>query len=90
MKGSYAPPNDRLTRRDAILASGSASLASDTVCDPRGCISASKLAIKIYHALNGKVVGYVIGVGGWFPYSGGWARTAADPPKTAIGGHASY
>jgi len=70
----------------AILTSGSASLASDTVCDPRGCISASKMAINIYHALKGKVVGYAIGVGGWFPYSGGWARTEADPPKTAMGG----
>jgi CubicO group peptidase (beta-lactamase class C family) len=69
-----------------VLASGSVRLASDTVCDPRGCIAVSKFATNIYTALNGKVVGYAINVGGWFPYYGGWARTAADPPKTRMGG----
>jgi len=66
-----------------VVASGSASRASDTVCDPHGCISKSKFSINLYNALNGKVVGYSIIVGRWFPYYGGLARTAADPPKTA-------
>jgi hypothetical protein len=70
----------------AVLASGTASLASDTVCDPQGCIAVSKFTINLYHALDGKVVGYAINVGGFFPYYGGWARTAADPPRARMGG----
>ena len=66
-----------------VFASGSVSRASDTVCDRHGCISKSKFAINLNNALNGKVVGYAVLVGGWFPYYGGLARTAADPPKTA-------
>ena len=73
----------------AVIASGSnAGLAKvDTVCDPHGCVSTSKFATNIRNALNGKVVGYAILVGS-LPLShyGGWARTAADPPKTAMGG----
>jgi hypothetical protein len=71
----------------AIVSGSSAGLAKfDTVCDPQGCVSPSKFAVNIYKALNGKVVGYAINVGGFFPYYGGWARTASDPPKTSMGG----
>lgn len=67
----------------ALIAIGSANpaRASDKACDHQGCISKSKFAINLYNALNGKVVGYSILVGGWFPYYGGLSRTAANPPK---------
>src|SRR5215469_1739805 len=68
------------------LASSTTGLADETVCDSHGCISPPKFATNIYNALNGKVVGFAISVGGWFPYVGGWARTEETPPKTAMGG----
>ncbi|MBV8366158.1 MAG: serine hydrolase, partial [Candidatus Eremiobacteraeota bacterium] len=69
-----------------ILATGNASLASDTVCDSHGCIKVSTFSTNIYNKLNKKVVGFAVLVGGWFPYYGGWARTSSDSPKTAMGG----
>ncbi len=57
----------------------------DTTCDPYGCISLSKFAKKILNALDGKVAGYAIMVGGTFPLTGGLARTTADAPSYAMG-----
>ena len=66
-----------------FVANGSASRASDNVCDQHGCISKRKFTTNLKNALNGKVVGYSIIFGGGYPYYGGLARTATDPPKTA-------
>jgi len=60
---------------------GSASRA----CAPGACISLSRLARSIDSQLKGHVVGYVALVGQSKVVSSGFARTAADPPKLAMG-----
>jgi CubicO group peptidase (beta-lactamase class C family) len=54
-------------------------------CTPHACISLSRLAGSIETQLNGKVVGYVALIGTSKTVSSGLARTAADPPKLAMG-----
>jgi CubicO group peptidase (beta-lactamase class C family) len=54
-------------------------------CAPRACISLSRLASSIDTQLKGHVVGYVALVGQSHVVSSGLARTAADPPKLAMG-----
>ncbi len=56
----------------------------DVACDPSGCISLGKFAANIFNALQGKVTGEAIMVGGTFPLTGGLARTTADPPSYAM------
>ena len=60
---------------------GSASRA----CAPRACISLRRLAHSIDSQLKGHVVGYVALVGQSKVVASGLARTAADPPKLAMG-----
>ena len=60
---------------------GSASRA----CAPHGCISLSRLAHSIDSQLKGHVVGYVALIGTSKVVASGLARTAADPPKLAMG-----
>jgi CubicO group peptidase (beta-lactamase class C family) len=55
------------------------------VCTPRGCISLSRLAGSIDTQLRGNVVGYVALVGQSQVVASGLARTAADPPRLAMG-----
>jgi CubicO group peptidase (beta-lactamase class C family) len=55
------------------------------VCTPRACISLSRLARSIDAQLKGNVVGYVALVGHSQVVASGLARTAADPPKLAMG-----
>ena len=55
------------------------------VCTPRGCISISRLAASVNAQLKGNVAGYVVLVGTSEAVSSGLARTAADPPKLAMG-----
>jgi CubicO group peptidase (beta-lactamase class C family) len=62
-------------------AAGSAGRA----CAPRACISVSRLAHSIDSQLRGHVVGYVALVGPSKVVASGLARTAADPPKLAMG-----
>jgi CubicO group peptidase (beta-lactamase class C family) len=62
-------------------AAGSAGRA----CTAHGCISVSRLARSIDTQLKGHVVGYVALVGQSKVVSSGFARTAADPPKLAMG-----
>jgi hypothetical protein len=54
-------------------------------CTADGCISLSRLASSIEAQLTGKVVGYVALIGTSKSVSSGLARTAADPPKLAMG-----
>src|SRR5690349_2511249 len=54
-------------------------------CAPRACISLSRLASSIDTQLKGHVVGYVALVGQSNVVASGFARTAADPPKLAMG-----
>jgi CubicO group peptidase (beta-lactamase class C family) len=54
-------------------------------CAARGCISVSRLAHSIDSQLRGKAVGYVALVGQSNVVASGFARTAADPPKLAMG-----
>jgi CubicO group peptidase (beta-lactamase class C family) len=58
--------------------------ADDVACDPKGCISISAMAAHITAALHNRVVGFVALVGGLAPALEGQARTAADPPRTAM------
>jgi CubicO group peptidase (beta-lactamase class C family) len=55
------------------------------VCTPSACISLSRLASSIDAQLKGNVVGYVALVGQSKAVASGLARTAADPPKLAMG-----
>ena len=55
------------------------------VCTSSACISLSGLARSIDAQLRGNVVGYVALVGQSQVVSSGLARTAADPPKLAMG-----
>jgi CubicO group peptidase (beta-lactamase class C family) len=59
--------------------------SADRVCAARACISLSRLASSIDTQLKGNVVGYVALVGTSKVVSSGLARTAADPPKLAMG-----
>ena len=59
--------------------------SADRVCTARACISLSRLASSIDTQLKGNVVGYVALVGTSKVVSSGLARTAADPPKLAMG-----
>jgi len=58
--------------------------AADIACDSTGCISISTLAKNITATLHNNVVGFVAIVGGLPAIFQGQARTAADPPKTAM------
>ena len=70
----------------AAAASPSAPAGSaGRACAPRGCISVSRLAHSIDSQLSGNVVGYVALVGRSKVVASGLARTAADPPKLAMG-----
>ena len=55
------------------------------VCTPGACISLSRLASSIDTQLKGSVVGYAALIGTSIVVSSGPARTAADPPKLAMG-----
>jgi CubicO group peptidase (beta-lactamase class C family) len=59
--------------------------SADRVCTPRACISLSRLARSIDTQLKGTVAGYVALVGHSHVVASGLARTAADPPKLAMG-----
>jgi hypothetical protein len=59
--------------------------SADTVCTANGCISLSRLPHTIDTQLKGNVVGYVALIGTSIAVSYGLARTAADPPKLAMG-----
>ena len=67
------------------VATPSAAGSAGRVCAAHGCISLSRLARSIDSQLKGKVVGYVALVGTSKVVSSGLARTAADPPKLAMG-----
>lgn len=54
-------------------------------CAPHACISLSRLAHSIDSHLKGHVAGYVALVGQSKVVASGLARTAADPPKLAMG-----
>jgi CubicO group peptidase (beta-lactamase class C family) len=54
-------------------------------CTSSACISLSRLAHSIDSQLKGNVVGYVALIGRSKVVSSGLARTAADPPKLAMG-----
>jgi CubicO group peptidase (beta-lactamase class C family) len=54
-------------------------------CAPTACISLSRLAHSIDRQLRGNVVGYVALIGHSHVVASGPARTAADPPKLAMG-----
>ena len=55
------------------------------VCTPRGCVSLSRLASSIDTQLKGNAVGYVALIGTSKAVASGLARTAADPPRLAMG-----
>jgi CubicO group peptidase (beta-lactamase class C family) len=55
------------------------------VCTSSACISLSRLARSIDTQLRGNVVGYVALAGQSQVVASGLARTAADPPKLAMG-----
>ena len=59
--------------------------SANRVCTPRACISLSRLARSIDSQLKGNVVGYVALIGQSHVVAAGLARTAADPPKLAMG-----
>jgi hypothetical protein len=59
--------------------------STDRVCTPHSCISLSRLASSIGTQLKGNVVGYVALIGTSKAVSSGLARTAANPPKLAMG-----
>jgi CubicO group peptidase (beta-lactamase class C family) len=59
--------------------------SADRVCTPSACISLSRLASSIDTQLKGNVVGHVALIGTSKAVSSGLARTAADPPKLAMG-----
>ena len=59
--------------------------SADRACTPHSCISLSRLASSIGTQLKGNVVGYVALIGTSKAVSSGLARTAANPPKLAMG-----
>jgi CubicO group peptidase (beta-lactamase class C family) len=54
-------------------------------CTPHACVSVGRLAGSIAAQLKGSAVGYVALIGTSKVVSSGLARTAADPPKLAMG-----
>jgi len=59
--------------------------SADRVCTSSGCVSLSRLADSIDTQLKGNVVGYVALIGTSKAVASGLARTAADPPRLAMG-----
>jgi CubicO group peptidase (beta-lactamase class C family) len=59
--------------------------SADRACTPHACVSLSRLAHSIDTQLRGTAVGYVVLVGQSHVVASGLARTAADPPKLAMG-----
>ena len=59
--------------------------SADRVCTSSGCVSLSRLADSIDTQLKGNVVGYVALIGTSKAGASGLARTAADPPRLAMG-----
>jgi CubicO group peptidase (beta-lactamase class C family) len=59
--------------------------SADRACTASACVSLSRLAHSIDGQLRGTVVGYVALVGDSHVVASGFARTAADPPKLAMG-----
>jgi CubicO group peptidase (beta-lactamase class C family) len=59
--------------------------SADRVCVPSACISLSRLAHSINTQLKGKAGGYVALIGKSRVFASGLARTAADPPRLAMG-----
>ena len=60
--------------------------SADRVCTPRVCVSLSRLAGSVNAQLNGNVAGFAALIGtSRAAVSSGLARTAADPPKLAMG-----
>ena len=59
--------------------------SADRVCVRNACVSLSRLAHSINTQLKGHVVGYVALIGTSRVFASGLARTAADPPKLAMG-----
>ena len=59
--------------------------SADRVCTASACVSLSRLARSIDTQLRGTAVGYVALVGRSRMVASGLARTAADPPKLAMG-----
>ena len=59
--------------------------SANRACTARACVSVSRLASSINTQLKGKVVGYVALIGTSKVVASGLARTAADPPKLAMG-----
>ena len=59
--------------------------SADRVCTASACVSLSRLAHGITAQLQGKVAGYVALIGGSRVFASGLARTAADPPRLAMG-----
>ena len=58
--------------------------SAERVCTPRGCVSLSRPA-AIDTQLKGNAVGYVALIGTSKAVASGLARTAADPPRLAMG-----
>jgi hypothetical protein len=68
-----------------LVAGGTgAGLAADIACDPSGCMSVGRVSADITATLHNRVVGFVSIVGSVPPVFQGTARTAADPPKSAM------
>jgi CubicO group peptidase (beta-lactamase class C family) len=59
--------------------------SADRVCTAGACVSLSRLARGISARLQGKVAGYVALIGNSRVVASGLARTAADPPRLAMG-----
>jgi CubicO group peptidase (beta-lactamase class C family) len=62
-----------------------AASSAGRVCTASACVSLSRLARSIDTQLRGTAVGYVALVGQSHVVASGLARTAADPPKLAMG-----
>jgi hypothetical protein len=73
-----------LTAFGLVAGGTGAGLAADIACDPSGCISVSRVSANITATLHNRVVGFVSIVGNVPPVFRGTARTAADPPKSAM------
>jgi CubicO group peptidase (beta-lactamase class C family) len=80
--GSGAGPN---TRGPATTGPPMSPGSTDRVCTQSACISLSRLADSVNAQLKGNVVGYVALIGTSKAVSSGLARSAADPPKLAMG-----
>jgi CubicO group peptidase (beta-lactamase class C family) len=78
---STAPDAGGRAATSPLVPAGSAG----RVCTAHACVSAGRLATSIAAQLKGSAVGYVALVGTSKVVSSGLARTAADPPKLAMG-----